>query len=203
MGFIDKVKSAIGSEGDSNNNSTKKEVDVDSGQSVIPEWAVEDRVNVERRTQIICDHYDVEEAQAKVIAEKLKTELEDPSGWAMDPVRHELEEELDLSDDLIETIVWTESASIQVMDTVRNYLERNEPDHVYKIQASNDSRTHPLIREAADEIEEQSGVALHELKTILIEKAEKYADEGGTPERMDHWVPHERCRFTVVRHVDF
>jgi hypothetical protein len=88
------------------------------------------------------------------------------------------------------------------MRRVSNYLEDDGPDDTYKISTTIDDRTHPVTREAYKEIEERGGVSLKELGSVLLEKAKKYEDEGGTPERMEHWVPHERFRFSIVRHVD-
>ena len=197
MGLFDKVTDALGS-----NDSSEKEQTEDDVFN-IPEWAVEDKVNVDKRTAIIYEHYDVNENQARTIAKRLKEHLESTDGYSHDSIRYDLEDELDIDRELLETIVWTEIASIETIDRVNTYLERGEPDHVYKLSAPDDDRTHIVTREAADEIEERGGVSMEELARILIKKSEQYEDEGGTPERMEHWVPHERFRFSIVRHVDY
>lgn len=203
MGLFDKVTNALGGEDDSENNQTEDSNGGISGVFDIPEWAVADRVNVEKRSEIIFNHYDVTEDQAHTIAQKLKDELESTEGYSHHSIRSDLEEELDIDHELLETIVWTERASIETMDSVNTYLDQNDPDRLYKISAPDDDRTHPITREAADEIEQRGGVTMEELARILIEKAEKYEDKGGTPERMEHWVPHERFRFSIVAHVDY
>jgi hypothetical protein len=129
--------------------------------------------------------------------------MESTDGYTQGDMISSLEGELELSYDLLETIVWTEHASIEIMDNVNTYLDQNDSDAVYKLTAPEDDQTHPVTREAAEEIEEQGGVTMEELSRILIQKAEKYEDEGGTPERMEHWVPHEKFRFSVVKHVEF
>jgi hypothetical protein len=201
MGLFDKVKSAFGGGG---NEQTEKSDGTEgvAGAFDAPEGYFEDRVNVDKRAEIIHEHYDVTEEQARTIAEKLKEEMEDRDGYSLDSVRYDLEEELDIEDELLHTIVWTETSSIEILDTVNTYLEQETGGEVYKISAPDDDRTHPITREAAEEIEEQGGVPMKELARILLEKAEKYEDEGGTPERMEHWVPHERFRFSIVRHID-
>lgn len=201
MGLFDKITDAL------SNDASSEETESDqSGQKKgtfdIPEWAVKDRVNIEKRTDVIHRHYDVTENQARVIAQQLKESMESTEGYSQHSIISGLEEDLNINFDLIETIVWTERASIETMDRVNSYLDRNDPDQLYKISAPDDDRTHPVTREAADEIEEKDGVTLEELARILISKAEKHEDEGGTPERMDHWVPHERFRFSIVAHVD-
>ena len=199
MGLFDSIKDAVRSDNDDHDHTNKIDRDEDGDISSIPEWVVEDRVNVERRTEIIHKHYSVSEAQAATIAQKLKTELESTDGFTQDQIRRDLEESLDLSRDLLETIVWTERASILTMDRVSSYIEQNGSDAVYKITAPNDDRTHQITREVADEVKQNGGVTLAELQGLLREKAEQYENEGGTPERMDHWVPHERFRFSITR----
>lgn len=202
MGLFDKVTDAIGGDsGEAEEEQTEQNTEM-TGAFDIPAWAVEDRVNVDKRTDIIHEHYDVTEEQARIIAEKLKEELESTEGYSQHSIISDLEDDLDLDYDLLETIVWTERASIETMDRVNTYLDQNDPDKLYKISGPDDDRTHPITREATEEIEEKGGVTMEELARILIQKAEKYEDEGGTPERMEHWVPHEKFRFSIVAHVD-
>lgn len=158
---------------------------------------------MEKRTSIIHEHYDgVTEEQARFIAQTLKEQMESTE-FSQRSIRSSLEEELDIEDELINTIALTERASIELMDRVNTYLEQETGGEVYKISAPDDDRTHPVTREAVEEIENRGGaVPMKELARILLEKAEKYEDEGGTPERMEHWVPHERFRFSIVRHVE-
>ena len=204
MGLFDKVTNAIGG-----NNKESEQEQVEETAEVteafdIPAWAVEDRVNVDKRTEIIHKHYDVTEREARTIAEKLKEELESTEGYSQHYIISDLEDDLDLDYDLLERIVWTERASIETMDRVNTYLEQNDPDKLYKISGPDPDadRTHPISSEVVRETEEKGGVTMEELARILIQKAEEYEDEGGTPERMDHWVPHEKFRFSIVAHVD-
>ncbi|MFC6863847.1 hypothetical protein ACFQGE_10255 [Halomicroarcula sp. GCM10025817] len=203
MGLFDKVSDALSS-GDSSGSDEENESVETGGVFDVPEWAVKDRVNVEKRTGIVYEHYDVTEEQARTIAQKLKEELESTEGYSQRSVRSPLEDELDIDDELLETIVWTEMASIEMLDRVNTYLDQETGGEVYKISGPDDDRTHPVTEEAIEEIEDRGGaVPMKELAEILLEKAEKYEGEGGTPERMEHWVPHERFRFSIVRHVDF
>ena len=201
MGIFDRISDALGS-GEQTDDQTEQASE-NGGAFQVPEWAVKDKVNVEKRAGIIHEQYDVTESQAQVIAEKLKEDMEDTDGYSIDSIRYDLEEELDIEDELLHTIVWTETASINTIDRVNGYLEKETGGEVYKISAPDDDRTHIVTREAADEIEERGGVSMEELARILIKKSEQYEDEGGTPERMEHWVPHERFRFSIVRHVDY
>jgi hypothetical protein len=193
MGFFDKVKSAFQSD------ANQEEPDASADPFTAPESAVEDRVSVSKRTEIIIEHYDgVTGREAKQIAQTLKKHLEEPEGYSARDMINEIDSAVDLDEELIETIVLTENASISNMNTIEDYMEREADDWVYKITVSDDG--HPICTDARDKIESKGGVSLEELARILIENAEEH--EEGTPKRMDHWVPHERCKHRVVRHVD-
>lgn len=202
MGLFDKILSPLG--GDENT----EESDADKTGSdpfSIPANMVEDKVKVSHRTEIISTHYDeITARQAKEIAQILEKHMTDPDGYRQREIRKEVEDRLELSEELAERIVWTESASIEICDTVQKYkgqMAEWGDEWVFKIPSSNDDRSHPIRVEAIEEIEERGPLPLDEVHDLLKRKAEKYQDEGGTPERMDHWVPHEKPRYTVVREV--
>lgn len=201
MGLFDKLINAVG--GNSQGSDNTSVTDGFDG----PDWDTSNKVNLNKRTEIIHEHYDVTEKQANTIAEKLKQELE-AEDYSMQLIRSTLETDLHIDDNLLETIVWTEISSIEMIDRVTSYLERDDPNKLYKISGPDpdSERTHPVteeaIKEVDKEVERKGGVTMEELADILTEKAEKYENEGGTPERMEHWVPHEKCRFSVVAHVD-
>lgn len=165
---------------------------------------VDEKVDIERRSRIIVEHYDgVSQEEATRIAELLKEHL--TGTFSPRDLQADVETEVDFPHEQIETLVRTEVGSIQTMDRVRGYQDRpGFEEHVFKWTGASDSRTSPICTEVKEEIEARGGaVPLDELQELLRTKAEKYRDEGGTLERMDHWVPHEKCRHIVVRHVDF
>lgn len=202
MGLFDKVTGVLGSDSDSSETEQNDE-NIQTEVFDIPEWAVKDRVNVDKRADIIQEHYDVDESQARTIAQKLKDEMESTDGYSHSSIRRDLDSGVEIDGDLLEAIILTEMGSIEMLDRVNSYLEKNDSDQLYKLSGLDDDRTHPVTREAVEEINSRDGATLKEIARVLIEKAEKYEDEGGTPERMEHWVPHERFRFTIVPHVDF
>lgn len=205
MGLFDKITSSLSS-GDSSGHQGSDDA-ASEGQEFdpfsVPADMVEDKVNVTQRTEIISTHYDeINARQAKQIAEILEKHMTDPEGYSPREMRSEVEDELSFSSDFVERVVWNERASIEICDTVRTYREQSDEfdrEDLYTITMTDDDRVHPVREEAHAEIDERGGVPLDELQDILREKAEKYRDEGGTPERMDHWIPHEKPRYTVMR----
>lgn len=85
-----------------------------------------------------------------------------------------------------------------MLERVTSYLGSDREDNVYKLTVSDDG--HDICVETRDEIESRGGVSMTELTRILLEESEEH--EEGTPERMEHWTPHERCKSAVVRHFD-
>lgn len=194
MGLFDSVKNALS--GDDAGDESAGGNDDGTGEQ-------DGMVNVEGRANIVETHYDdVTGDQARRIAEILADHLEERSVRVRDIV--EDVEELGLSHDRADTIVRTEFASIQLMDSVRTYREQPRSDEFeFYLPGELDDRAHPVRRKTVEEIEARGGaVPLDELQEILRENAEKYRDEGGTPERVDHWVGHEMPRYSIVRHVE-
>lgn len=65
-------------------------------------------MELEVRTEVIHTHYEgVTLEEALVIAEMLREQMKN-GGYSIGSMRREVEDSLDLDDDLIETIVWTE-----------------------------------------------------------------------------------------------
>lgn len=200
MGLIDSLRRAIGStepaESDDGTDS--------SGMFSIPESAVKDTVDVESRTSIIAKHYDgVSRDQAEKVAEILEDYHESTDGYTTDSIINDATEATGLSEDLLERIVRTESQSISWMRSISNYSGRSIDDIEVKLAGPDDDRAHPICTETMEVIDERGGgVPIEEMKQILTQKATEYKDDGGTPERMDHWVPYEMCRFAITRHVE-
>lgn len=162
---------------------------------------LEGKVNVDSRTEIIDSYYDsVSSDEAQYIAEILKEYLE-----TYDLQKHEakttIENETGLDSNRVTEIFWTERASIQTCNNVRDNLERN-------ISLSfewmvGDDPCSPICAEVEEmTTESEQSISLVALQEMLREKAEEYQDEGGTPERMDHWVPHHKCKATLMSRVD-
>jgi len=99
MGLFDKVTDALGS-----SDSSEDEEDSAGGMFDAPDGFYEDRVRIEKRSEIIHKHYDVTEEQALTIAQALKEGMEDEDGGTIDSIRYALEDELDVDDELLHTI---------------------------------------------------------------------------------------------------
>lgn len=158
---------------------------------------LEDMVNVEKRSEIIETYYDsISSRQAQTIAEILEDQM---TGYELS--RHEAKKKIcsqtDVTRDLAEEIFWTETRSIQMLDTMRQYQEENVIQSVEWLGPGDDN-VFPGCREVENIVAERGGsIPLGELQDLLQQKARKYSEQGGTPERMDHWVPHRKCRYSM------
>jgi len=159
-----------------------------------------EKVDIERRVSIITTHYDdVSREDAEVIAETLKTYTE-----TYDLDRREAKQnvcdEISLERERAERIWWTERHSVQMLNSLDEDLDVDLTME-YSWSTAGDEQVHPVCEEVAEEIENRAGsVPLEELQEILREKAEKYENQGGTPERVDHLVAHEKCRSAILSH---
>jgi hypothetical protein len=202
MGPFDKLSSIFGTNREA---SRKDQIAADGDSNAGTEETVEETVNELDRTEIIATYYDVSHEQARRITDIIQDHLTDEGGYSNRDILQEIQTNLEIADDLAERIVYTEVGSIQVIDTIETYQNRPDADeHLFKLVAPSDHRTHPICEEVKEQVEAQGGgVPLDELQRLLREKAEQYSDEGGTPERMDHWVAYEKFRYTVNRHVEW
>ncbi|GAB7010069.1 hypothetical protein [Halorubrum trueperi] len=153
---------------------------------------LEGKVNVDRRAEIIDTHYDdVSTDDARFIAETVKEYVESYDLRKGD-ARSRIEERTGLDRDRVVEILWTERSSVQNCDKVRSWQDAETPMmFVWKL-GDECSQICADVEEATAGRDEP--IPLGELQELLREKAEEYADEGGTPERMDHWVPHHKCK---------
>lgn len=207
--MFEKLLSIFGGEPSPETQSTKSDKQAESEEKSAAQRAresdilidpelLEGRVNTERRSEIIYTHHDdVTEDEATLIAELLKTNME---GYELEKreAKKRLEEETDLDRDRVETIWWTERFSIQML----NSLNEDSPlDMEYSWSTAGDNAVHPICEAISSEIDRRGGsVSLDELKSVLHNKAKEFEDEGGTPERVDHLVPHEKCRSVILSH---
>jgi len=139
----------------------------------------------------------------QVVKEVLEYNMTSPGGWSLGEIADDLQDRLDISQSDALDIARNETAStlnVARADAWEEYAREtgSETDEVlYDWIGPTDHRTTPICRETEQEIQRRGGaVPLSELKGILREKAEQYADDGGTPERVDEFHPHFNCRRT-------
>lgn len=190
MGLLEQLQSLLGA------NSTEAK---DGGDEYGPfNLPPRERVNLNRRTDIIATHYDaVTREQAESLAGILKEEM-DSSQFSPREVRKRFESEVGLDREVAERMMRIEIGSVQTEDSIRRYTSGDIEVHV-EWMLPGDGDVHPVCKATADEIENQGGaVSIEELHSIFREKASEFEDEGGTPERVDHWVVHEgNCRCAI------
>lgn len=156
----------------------------------------------------------------------LNDQLTSPSGWSIEKVARSLYDQFKdqgMELDQAENIARTEIAAVLNKARELAYesleaqvsVEGDEPEgevddegealfeHVgYYWSGPDDEHTTKICDETKEEIEKRGGtVTKDELKEILYRKAKKYEGtrEGGTPERVNSFVPHYNCRHTFIR----
>jgi hypothetical protein len=203
MGLLNWI---LGSDNDDNSDeglddTAKAHIENPSESNILrdPE-ELEGKVDTPNRIRIIHEHYsDVSEPEAEVITEVLKENTE-----TYDLQKHEAKtrivESTGLDRERVNEIFWTESGSVQKC----NNLFTNEGGSVSLLHEWDvaDPPCSPICEEVAAKTQERGGVSLEELQSLLREHAEKYADEGGTPDRVAHWVPHLKCSATTRTIID-
>lgn len=195
MGLFERISDFLGNE-QSEKQDTDQPLHEQYDMLLDPEL-LEDMVNVEKRSEIIATHYDsISSSQALTITEIIERQM---TGYEISryEAKKKIRSQTDVSRDLAEAIYWTETRSIQTLDTARRYQEEFEIESV-KWMGPGDDDVFPGCREVENIVAERGGsIPLGELQNLLRQKAEKYAEQGGTPERMDHWVPHRKCRYSL------
>jgi len=202
MGFFDFFTGAddlIGDELSEEGTLSSDEDEPGLGIGFGPEFA-EGIVDVEKRADIIDEEYDdVSEEEAKRFADLLKTQIEE-SGLRRYEAHRQLDEEMSLDRDRIETIWWNERFSAHNLESL--YPEESTLDDLeFSWLTPDDDDVHPICESIVEEIEERGGsVPPDDLVSIIREKAEEHED--GHPHRAEHLVPHDRCRGGVQAIVD-
>ena len=186
MGLRSWVSGLLGGEGDATD-------DGDDGE-------LELAVDVERRAGSILEHYGLSGEDARQIAEILAAELGREEGYARSMIADRVARELDMEEGRARTIVDTEVASIRNLARVRKFTDQAGGDVRFRWVDSVGQDDSPVCADVRSEIDDRGPVDLDELRSIIREAASEYP--SGTPERADDLVPHERCRHTVVRHVE-
>lgn len=188
----------------------EKQVCADSLEKAPNMWRRDDNVPQFVRTFVLqsavkrdalWDEYnDVPHMAALSVHEIIKDNLTNPEGWSIKTISNDLTDEFEgISENQAETIARTEVASVLNKARVMAYDASGEELQFYWSGPS-DEHTTDICEETKTEIENRGGyVDKDTLKKILRRKARKYQDDGGTPERVDTFVPHFNCRHTLVR----
>ncbi|WP_336002149.1 hypothetical protein [Halorientalis halophila] len=157
-------------------------------------------VDVERRAGAILEHYGLPGEEARRVAEILAAELTREEGYARSMIADRVVRELDLDEERARTVVDTEVASIRNLARVRRYTEQAGGDVRFRWVDSVGQDDSPVCADVRAAIDDRGPVSLDELRELIRDAASEHS--SGTPERADDLVPHERCRHTVVRHLE-
>jgi len=193
MGVFDRLHRALGGDSDEASESGSGE-DAAASVSAGVSFDIDrgEMSDVDRRAGIIDEHYgDVDTDEARYIAARVKELVE--KGVRQSEVRSDIVEETGLDRDRAVEITWTERASIEKEKEVRDHPQSSAVTGLQLLGAEND---HPVCATAQEEIEERGGAVEPDLlQDILREAAEEH--EEGTPDRVDHWSPHPKCKVSL------
>ncbi|MFB6165057.1 MAG: hypothetical protein ABEJ31_07850 [Haloarculaceae archaeon] len=162
--------------------------------------ALELSVDVPARAASIEAHYGLAAADARRVAEILQAELGREEGYARTMIADRIAREVDLDPAVARTVVDTEVASIRTLARAEKFARQADGEVRYRWVDSVGRDDSPVCADVRAAIDERGPVTRDELVELLREAAAGH--ESGTPERADDLIPHERCRHTVVRHVD-
>lgn len=146
------------------------------------------------------DFDNIPHAAALTVHKEITDSLTQPQGWSINSIVGRLVDDFEwLDPDDARNIVRSEVAA--VLNKAREVAYRARPDEVMvDWQGPSDSSTTIICQTIKEEIESRGGsVPIEELTEILREVAREYVDEGGTPERVEEYVPHYQCRHTMVK----
>ena len=172
----------------------------------LPEYVVE-AIREVIGEGVLWDEFDDYSRQAaRAIHNSLEDNLTQPQGWSVSSIVDDLREMYSgMAEEKALNIVQTELAAVFNSARERAYEKRPDSrDYVFYWGGPDDHRTTKICEEVKEEVEDRGGaVPMAQLRSILREKARKYQNtrEGGTPERVDSWVPHYRCRHSLIRDV--
>lgn len=156
-------------------------------------------------TDVLHDSFDgIPQAAGRKIHDLFKEKLTQPQGWSLKSIQDDLEDEFpEMDERQAETITRMEVGAVLNESREVAYESRDDDEeYVYDWTGPSDSRRTKICEEIEKEVENRGGaVPMDELKDILHEKARKYRDKGGTPRRVDNWMPHYGCRHTFTRRV--
>lgn len=211
MGILNRIRHALGEvPSDTSNDSEVEDLASSVAEEVIDEENAEagdgmgisfdmdapDRVLPREDLQSLVEtHYDVNSGQAELLTNAILKGHEE--GWGYDKTaRHADREDLGLPREQIKTVVWNETHGIRLRHDAIDKRESSVLAGV-KWMLPGDGDSSPVCQATAAEIEERGGsVSVDTLQDIFQEKAEMYED--GMPERVEHWVVHDRCRCSML-----
>lgn len=180
MGLFDRFRSK---------GETSKEETEETESGGVSGWS---GVDVERRAGIIRDHYEgIDADQAEHIAELLAIGESENIG-SFDVVDDTVDE-LGLDQLKAEEIVLTERHSFSVE---RDISQWKQFDTGRSLRWLGTDCVEGICGKVGELTEENPVDTPKELKGLLREAAENHPH--GTPERVDHWVPHHECKATVL-----
>jgi len=143
---------------------------------------------------------DIPRMAALTVHKEITDSLTQPQGWSVNSIVGRIVDEFEwLEADDARNIVRSEVAA--VLNKAREVAYRARPDEVMvDWSGPSDSHTTVICETVKERINAEGGsVPIEELKEILRDVSSEYREKGGTPERVEEYIPHYQCRHTLVQ----
>lgn len=196
MDLFDRVRRALSSDNTiDEKTTTDQDKSDDSGVGISFNLTPpEDAFDPDWLRSVLTDYYTVPADDADLFVRAIKEGYFEGYGYRK-VARNADRLGIDLPREESTTIVWNEMAGITTRQNIRRYRDQTVTTTVEWLLPG-DGDVSPICRETAATIENRGGsVTIDELQQILYSNAEAHDD--GHPERVKHWVPHDRCRCSI------
>ncbi|OYR58098.1 hypothetical protein [Halorubrum halodurans] len=142
--------------------------------------------------------------EAKRLEDLVERRLTQPQGWSIESIVRDVQREFFAVEAAAVDIAAGATHNVLNVARERAYEDASgSEEFVYSWVGPSDHRTTPVCAGTKEKVEDRGGaVTMPTLKQLLRETADEHEDAGeggGTPERVDVWEPHARCRHTFVR----
>jgi len=160
-------------------------------------------VVIEEFDPLYGDYKGVPHLAAQKVESEIRASLTQPQGWSTDSVSERINTQFGWMDksqsdkiarmEVAAVLNKAKSVMLQAAEPVADTWE-------YDWVGPEDAETTKICSETKEEINQRGGqLTIDALKDLLREKSRKYRSQGGTPERVEEYVPHYQCRHTLER----
>lgn len=172
----------------------------------VPDWVLDALEDLIRSGDVVWQggYERLPPSAAVRIQRILEDRMTQPQGWSLDSLLNDLKDHYpEKENEYLLNILRNETSAL--LNTAREEayeLREDSDEYLFDWIGPNDHRTTDTCLSIEERVEDEGGaVPMERLKQILYEEAVAHADDEGTPERVDDWMPHWQCRRTFTRRV--